>query len=233
MKQTTRKLIGSSWRSPSRRGMLKTLGAAAAATFWADEQLEAWQSRVNTNSKPSDLKITDMRVATVVGAPMRCPIIRIDTNQGIYGLGEVRDGASKNYALMLKSRLLGENPATSTRFSARSNSSAVTRGRAAASAASRWRCGTWPAKPTTCPCTRCLAASSATSPLLCRHHRVRRSEGLRRAAEEAQADKGFTWLKMDLGVDLVENKPGHADDAARDEPAAMSATRSTCSPVSN
>ena len=41
---------------------------------------------------------------------MTCPLIRIDTDQGIYGLGEVRDGASKTYALMLKSRLLGENP---------------------------------------------------------------------------------------------------------------------------
>ena len=41
---------------------------------------------------------------------MTSPIIRIDTNQGIYGLGEVRDGASKNYALELKSRILGENP---------------------------------------------------------------------------------------------------------------------------
>lgn len=59
---------------------------------------------------PSELKITDLRVAVVGGAPMTCPLIRIDTNQGIYGLGEVRDGASKTYALMLKSRLLGENP---------------------------------------------------------------------------------------------------------------------------
>ncbi|MCK4749773.1 MAG: mandelate racemase/muconate lactonizing enzyme family protein, partial [Bacteroidales bacterium] len=33
-----------------------------------------------------------------------------DTNQGIYGLGDVRDGADKRYALMLKSRILGENP---------------------------------------------------------------------------------------------------------------------------
>jgi L-alanine-DL-glutamate epimerase-like enolase superfamily enzyme len=41
---------------------------------------------------------------------MRCSIIRIDTNQGISGYGEVRDGASKTYALLLKSRLLGENP---------------------------------------------------------------------------------------------------------------------------
>ncbi|MBW3623887.1 MAG: mandelate racemase/muconate lactonizing enzyme family protein [Armatimonadetes bacterium] len=60
---------------------------------------------------PSELKITDLRVAVIGRAPMTCPLIRIDTNQdGIYGLGEVRDGASPTYALMLKSRLLGENP---------------------------------------------------------------------------------------------------------------------------
>ncbi len=58
-----------------------------------------------------ELKITDLRVAVVTGAPMTCPLIRIDTNQeGLYGLGEVRDGASKTYALMLKSRLVGEDP---------------------------------------------------------------------------------------------------------------------------
>jgi L-alanine-DL-glutamate epimerase-like enolase superfamily enzyme len=56
------------------------------------------------------MKITDLRVAVVANAPMRCPLIRLDTDAGIYGLGEVRDGASKNYALMLKSRLLGEDP---------------------------------------------------------------------------------------------------------------------------
>src|ERR1051326_358545 len=59
----------------------------------------------------SGLRITDLRVAVVRGAPMPCPLIRIDTNQeGLYGLGEVRDGASKTYALMLKSRLVGEDP---------------------------------------------------------------------------------------------------------------------------
>ncbi|SFQ03763.1 mandelate racemase/muconate lactonizing enzyme family protein [Parafilimonas terrae] len=65
--------------------------------------------KVNRNSAPSDLKITDMRycVTTVLG---RTAIIRIDTNQGIYGLGEVRDGADERYALMLKSRILGMNP---------------------------------------------------------------------------------------------------------------------------
>ncbi len=65
---------------------------------------------VNTASRPSQLRITDLRVANLVGVPFRSTLIRLDTNQGIYGLGEVRDGASEVYALMLKSRLLGENP---------------------------------------------------------------------------------------------------------------------------
>ena len=66
---------------------------------------------VNLNSSPSALKITDMRYAVVVKpGPSPCPIIRIDTNQGVYGLGEVRDGAGPNYAMVLKNRLLGENP---------------------------------------------------------------------------------------------------------------------------
>lgn len=75
-------------------------------TDGADEAV----NRVNTNSKPSDLRITDMRVAEIVGAPFTSALLKIYTNQGIVGLGEVRDGASANYALMLKSRLLGENP---------------------------------------------------------------------------------------------------------------------------
>jgi gluconate/galactonate dehydratase len=71
---------------------------------------ESIMDHVNAYSLPSDLRITDIRISTVVGAPMRCPLIKISTNQGIEGYGEVRDGACKRYALMLKSRLLGENP---------------------------------------------------------------------------------------------------------------------------
>lgn len=65
---------------------------------------------VRTASRPSALQITDLRTATVGWEHWRFTIIRIDTNQGISGYGEVRDLASKTYALMLKSRLLGENP---------------------------------------------------------------------------------------------------------------------------
>ncbi len=64
----------------------------------------------NTESSPSQLKITDLRIVSLTGAPMRSTLIRIDTNQDIYGLGEVRDGASFRYALMLKRKILGENP---------------------------------------------------------------------------------------------------------------------------
>ena len=67
-------------------------------------------SNFSTNSSPSNLKITDMRIAVVGEDNWRWPIIKIYTNQDIVGLGEVRDGASARYALMLKSRLLGENP---------------------------------------------------------------------------------------------------------------------------
>lgn len=62
------------------------------------------------NSSPSDLKITDMRIAVVGENNWRWPIIKLYTNQDLVGLGEVRDGASARYALMLKSRLIGENP---------------------------------------------------------------------------------------------------------------------------
>lgn len=62
------------------------------------------------NVDPSTLKITDMRFADIDGAPKRCTLLKLYTNQGLVGYGEVRDASSKTYALMLKSRLLGENP---------------------------------------------------------------------------------------------------------------------------
>lgn len=74
------------------------------------ETLEYTTQNVQRASAPSDLKITDMRYAVVMNGGGRCPVIRIDTNQGIYGLGEVRDGATWRYALFLKSRILGMNP---------------------------------------------------------------------------------------------------------------------------
>lgn len=68
------------------------------------------EANINTNSRPSNLKITDMRVANLVDLPFKASIIRLDTNQGIVGYGEVRDWTSATYALILKRQLIGENP---------------------------------------------------------------------------------------------------------------------------
>lgn len=74
------------------------------------DNFEHTLDKVNTHSNPSDLRITDMRFADITGAPMHCTLMKIYTNQGLVGYGEVRDAASKTYALTLKRLLLGENP---------------------------------------------------------------------------------------------------------------------------
>src|SRR4026209_142978 len=97
-------------RSFLKRSALGGVALGAATMFLPIEDVIAQSTQnVSRYSAPSDLKITDMRycVTAVLG---RTAIIRIDTNQGIYGLGEVRDGADERYALMLKSRILGQNP---------------------------------------------------------------------------------------------------------------------------
>jgi len=194
---------------PNLRGMLKTLGAAAATTFWANDQLEAWQGRVNTNSKPSDLKITDVRTATIVGAPMKCPLIRIDTNQGVYGLGEVRDGASKNYALTLKRVLLGENPANVDKLFRKIKQFGGHARQGGGVCGVEMALWDITGKVYNAPAyallggkfrdkIRCYADTDES------HDPGVFADRLKKRV----VDKGFTMLKMDLGVDLVENTPG-------------------------
>ena len=65
---------------------------------------------MNPSVDPATLKITDLRFADIDGAPKRCTLLKIFTNQGLVGYGEVRDASSKTYALLLKSRIIGENP---------------------------------------------------------------------------------------------------------------------------
>src|SRR6202000_2664949 len=102
----------------NRRGVLKSSMAVLGGSFLSRYSLEKAAAEqapaiknVNLNSSPSTLKITDMRYAIIVKpGPSPCPIVRIDTNQGVYGLGEVRDMANYQYAMVLKSRIVGENP---------------------------------------------------------------------------------------------------------------------------
>ena len=191
-----------------RRSFLKGVAGAMGLSLWADETLEALPQNVNTNSKPSELKITDLRIAVIGHAPMTCPIIRLDTNQGIYGLGEVRDGASKNYALELKSRVVGENPCNVDKvfrkikqFGGESRQGGGVSGVEMA----LWDLA---GKAYGVPVyqmlggrfrdrIRCYADTTESSDPKVYGQRLK-----------ARRDEGFTWLKMDLGVDLVGDVPG-------------------------
>ena len=190
-----------------RRSFLK-MGALAGAGFWAEETLEALPQNVNTNSKPFDLKITDLRVATVTRAPFTCPLIRIDTNQGVYGLGEVRDGASKNYALMLKSRILNENPCNIDKVFRKLKQFGGHARQGGGVCAIEMALWDIVGKVYNVPIyqmlggkfrdrIRCYADTTESHDPKVYGQRLK-----------ARHDQGFTWLKMDLGVDLVADIPG-------------------------
>ncbi len=59
---------------------------------------------------PSELRITDIRTADIDGLPKHMILLKVYTNAGIVGYGEVRDASSATYAKMLKGRLVGVNP---------------------------------------------------------------------------------------------------------------------------
>jgi L-alanine-DL-glutamate epimerase-like enolase superfamily enzyme len=194
-----------------RRELLKTSAMALGGTLLAGEMTEAYPKGVNTNSSPSTLKITDLRVANVVKpGPSPCPIIRIDTNQGVYGLGEVRDGASPTYALFLKSRLLGENPLQLDRIFRKIKQfggHARQGGGVCAIEMALWDIA---GKIYNAPVyamvgggkfrdkTRVYADTTESKDPRVYGQRMK----------ERKEVMGITWLKMDLGIDMVSDTPG-------------------------
>src|SRR4051794_31572949 len=192
-----------------RRNFLKgTAAAAAIGAFWTDDVLEALPRNTNTNSKPSDLKITDMRVATVTRAPMTCPLIRIDTNQGIYGLGEVRDGASKTYALMLKSRLLGENPCDVDRIFRKIKQFGFHARQAGGVCGVEMALWDLAGKAYNVPVYQMLGGKFRDGIRCYADTTESHDPKVYGQRLKARRDQGFTFLKMDLGVDLLEHTPG-------------------------
>ncbi|UCF38861.1 MAG: mandelate racemase/muconate lactonizing enzyme family protein [Acidobacteriota bacterium] len=195
----------------NRRRFLKSAGFAGALSavgFSHSAELEASLQNVNRNSSPSDLKITDMRVAVIGPAPMRSPIIRIDTNQGISGYGEVRDGASKTYALMLKSRILGENPCNVDKIFRKIKQFGHHARQAGGVCAVEMACWDLAGKAWGVPAYQMLGGKFRDKIRL--YSDTTQSSDPELAGErlKGRIDQGYTFLKVDFGVNLLRDIPG-------------------------
>ena len=206
MKPTLKKLL-------DRRSFFKSTGTAAAGIslasyFKSSEDVEAATQNVNKASKPSELKITDLRVATLSGVPFTSPLIRIDTNQGIYGLGEVRDGASKNYALMLKSRLLGENPCNVDKVFRKIKQFGNHARQAGGVCGVEMALWDLAGKAYNVPAYQMLGGKFRDKVRCYADTDGSPDPKVFASRLKERMDRGYTYLKMDLGVQLVQKTPG-------------------------
>ena len=175
-----------------------------------EKAYEETLNSVNTHSKPSDLRITDMRITTVRGLPGRWPLIKIYTNQGLVGYGEVRDGASKTYALILKSRLLGENPCNVDRIFRRIKQfghHARQGGGVSGVEVALWDLA---GKAYGVPVCNMLGGLFRDKIRVYCDTSVRgRDTGAAMGeALKKRMEQGFTYLKMDIGIGLIRHEPG-------------------------
>ena len=199
-------------RQLDRRSFFKSLGSAAAGagalSLLTDADLEAQPQNVQRNSIPSELKITDLRVATVVGAPMTCPIIRLDTNQGLVGWGEVRDGASATYALFLKSRLLGENPCNVDRLFRKIKQFGGHARQAGGVCGVEMALWDLAGKAYGVPAFQMLGGRFRDQVRLYADTTEAENATEQGKKLKARMDQGFTYLKQDFGINLLKDIPG-------------------------
>ena len=197
-----------------RRAFLKksALGGIALGSAFVcspiEEVIAQTTQNVKRHSSPSDLKITDMRycTTTVLG---RTSIIRIDTNQGIYGLGEVRDGADERYALMLKSRIVGQNPCNVEQiFKSIKQFGGPARqaGGVCGVEMALWDiCG----KAYNVPAWQLLGGRYRDSiRLYADTPEAGSPDEQKKLMNYRIKEQGYTWLKMDLGIGEVKDVPG-------------------------
>lgn len=161
-------------------------------------------------SRPSDLKITDMRFVDIIGAPKRCTILKIMTNQGIEGYGEVRDAASKTYALMLKSRILGENPCNVDKIFHKIKQFGGPSRQAGGVSGIEIALWDLAGKAYGVPLYQLLGGKYRDQVRMYADTDV---DGKHNGHEmglalKARMDMGFTFLKMDLGIGLLLDEPG-------------------------
>ncbi len=206
-------MIKSTKSSENRRSFLRkaALGGVALGgmmRFSIEDTIAQTTSKVKRSSSPSDLKITDMRYAlmNVLGGTA---IIRIDTNQGIYGLGEVRDGADPRYALMLKSRILGLNPCNVEmifKIIKQFGGPARQGGGVCGVEMAMWDlCG----KAYGVPAWQLLGGKYRDKIRMYADTPESNSpEEQKQLIKYRIEEQGYTWLKMDLGINEVQDIPG-------------------------
>ncbi len=176
----------------------------------AKAQPETHFHNVNTNSSPSTLKITDLRYAMVVKpGPSPCPIIRIDTNQGVYGLGEVRDGAGPNYALELKNRILGENPLNIDFIFQKIQQFGGGARQAGGVVSIEMALWDIAGKVYGTPIYQMLGGKWRDKIRIYADTTESKDPKVYAQREKARKEEmGLTWLKMDLGIDMIADIPG-------------------------
>lgn len=200
-------------RSTHRRSFLKmaTVGGLSLASFIhrpLEEQIACAAQNVNRNSRPVELRITDLRIAEIVGAPMRVPIIRIDTNQGLSGYGEVRDGANKRYALFLKSRLLGENPCNVERIFKRIKQFGHHGRQGGGVSGVEMALWDLAGKAYGVPVYQLLGGKYRDRARLYTDTTASRDPEEYARRMKQRVELGFTYLKMDIGINLLRDTPG-------------------------
>ena len=197
----------------NRRGIFKgTLGLLAGGLLGPlAEKAEAQPAvkNVNRNSSPSTLKITDLRYTVVKKpGPSPCPIIRIDTNQGVYGLGEVRDVANYQYAMVLKSRIVGENPLNvDYLFEKIAQFGGISRqaGGVVAIEMALWDIV---GKVYNIPVYQMLGGKWRDKIRIYADTPEADTPAEFAAIAKERKDRGLTWIKVDIGPDLLKGKPG-------------------------
>jgi len=195
----------------NRREVMKTSVLALGSGLLMSDARQAFSNGLNTNSSPSTLKVADLRVATIVKpGPSPCPIIRIDTNQGVYGLGEVRDGASPTYALFLKSRIAGENPLQLDKIFRKIKQfggPARQGGGVCAIEMALWDIA---GKVYNVPVYAMVGGGKFRNKIRV-YADTTESKDPKIYAQRMKQRKevmGLTWLKMDLGIEMVSDTPG-------------------------
>ncbi len=158
----------------------------------------------------NELKITDIRVADINGLPKHMILLKVYTNAGIVGYGEVRDASSATYALMLKSRLLGENPLNVEKIFNRIKQFGGHSRQGGGVSGIEIALFDIVGKFYGVPCYRLLGGKYRDRVrIYCDTDVDGKHTGTDMGhALKARMEQGFTFLKMDLGIELLYDEEG-------------------------